>query len=801
MIRLNKNLKLVFVLLFSTSTIFFSKTASARIQVNTTKLNNSNSASKLEFSQTSEKKNSYLLIADLEPLDISPESEIAPLAYVLDDVENTKVADLSQKNIKVQSCTPQIIKQAKFTKISDLEQQNNHSQPCNPHIIKLAESTPKQIDPQPQVDELDINPTSPIQKPPQADKNYIIPPRLADKKKIRPLTTTIPLNGILINHLTERQLTVGAGFGDNQNTNFNVNGIINLNSQIKENLTTNNIFTVDQTGEYLQLQTVRKSREITVSVKEPQTVLGTELQLSLTASCILPGTNPEDICTYTPGLVSADINPDTFTPTRINQTSNVGDVVTPETLAAIQQPGFQTGANGQEIGIDLLLPNTGSFVGNSTGDQLSITRREEIENTPTAIYSRIRQIVKVNDREAVLGRTIRGFGLILNDENTLLNTALQLGYNLFPDVEPSIAGSSNRVNSNVNNNLFLAANNIRLPANSFTAYYGGIGRAQSVPPKATNLRQVPAANFNGIWLGASPIIKRSSNINTRFEQVGPPTIVSEGGGEGGFDSNISFVSNINNQNFSTANLQNFYTQVYVTILNQEVNNVTASRFREETNYAPHLSFTGNITRTSDVLRYYTGVIGADEIKVYGGADFTRNTANGWTFSGGLTGYINPDVDYYSQVIGSVAKRIPFSRNNNLMLSTAFNYALDRETRPNDFVNSLTFRTRVNLGNVWFGLTNFFGDILPDSINNTLVTSFGIQVNRNLALSGYYTPINENAGRSVYGASARFTLGKKQNSPILSLSWRNNQFDNGTDIFGNRLGTSENVFSVFLQGNF
>ncbi|MDP5338233.1 MAG: hypothetical protein NWQ28_06620, partial [Nodularia sp. (in: cyanobacteria)] len=459
------------------------------------------------------------------------------------------------------------------------------------------------------------------------------------------------------------------------------------------------------------------------------------------------------------------------------------------------------GANGQEIGIDLFLPNTGSFVGNSTGNLLSITRSEEIDNTPAATYSRVRQIVKVNDREAVMGRTVRGVSFILNDDNTLLNTALQLGYNFLPDIVPNIASSENKVNSNVNNNLFLAANNVRLPANSLTAYHGGIARAQSVPRTAANLSQVPAATFNSIWLGASPIITRRSDITTRFEEISPQTISASGGGEGGYNSNVSFVSNINNQTFSPVNLQNFYTQVYVTALNQEVNNVTTNRYREETKYAPHLSFTGNITGTQEAVRYYTGVIGAEEIKAYGGVDFTKNTANGWNFSGGVIGYINPDIDYYSQVTGSVGKRIRFSRNSNLVISTGVNYALDRETRSNDFVNSITVRARANLGNVWLGLTNYFGDVLADSVKNTLVTSVGIDFNNNFSLSAYLNPINENAARSVYGAGARFRLGTNQNSPTLNLSWQNNEYDYGRDIAENELKINENLFTVFLRGNF
>lgn len=803
------NLNFILVLLFSTITISFPKTVRADISTNTLELENINNNNKLELSEISESENASALIANLEALTIVSNSENQLQASLSNFSQQTKVTDLISTNSQVPFCFYNNTEPTNLTAVTDLAKNNYQVNSCTSNRISQVESRNKQldpldspVDPQPKVEELDLEQKLPPEKIPQTEQEYIIYPRFANEKKIHPRTTTIPLNGELINHLTDNQLNLGSSFGNNQNTNFDVNGLVKLNGQIRENVTKNNILTVDQIGEYLQLQTVRKTREVTVNFREPQTVLGTHLQFSMIGSCILPGGNPNQICTYIPGLKSADINPESLTPRRIFQTSKVGDIVKAETIAAIRQPGFQSGANGQEIGIDLFLPNTGSLIGNSTGNQLSITRKEEIDNTPVAIYSRVRQIVKVNDREAVMGRTVRGFSFILNDDNTLLNTALQLGYSLLPDIVPNIKGSENRVNSNVNNNLFLAANNVRIPANSLTAYHGGMARAQSVPTKAENLSQVPAATFNGIWLGASPIIKRRSDISTRFEQTGTQTVLASGGGEGGYGSNASFISNINNQVFSTLDLQDFHTQVYVTILNHEVNNVTSNRYREETKYAPHLSFTGNITGSQEALRYYTGVIGAeDEIKAYGGVDFTKNTANGWNFSGGVIGYINPDIDYYSQVTSSVGKRIPFSRNSNLVLSTGVNYAFDRETRPNDFVNSITVRARVNLGNVWFGLTNYFGDVLPDSLKNTLVTSAGIQFSSNFSLSAYYNPVNENAARSVYGAGARLRLGTNQNSPTLNLSWRNNEYDYGRDLAGNELKVNENIFTVFLRNNF
>ncbi|CEJ43356.1 Uncharacterized protein apha_00783 [Umezakia ovalisporum] len=824
-----KNFNLVFVFLLSSTTIFFAKPAGAEIYANKWKIENQINHSQLKLSATPELEKSAYVLADASALIANVRAKRILPTSGSNLIQKTQVTDLSTTNSHLPSCPPGNTGEPEFTTVNDLAKTNPQVQSCIPKTISQVQSNIKQLDPldlppglQLEVDELNIDQKSPTEKPPQAEE-YIIPPRIADDKKIRTPITTIPVNGVLINHLTQRKLSVGTNFGNTRNTDFDINGVIKINGQIQENLTKNNVLTLDQKAEYLQLQTLRKSREVTVDFKEPQTILGTKIQLSMTASCLFPGSTPDQVCTYTPGLKFSEINPDTLTPTRIVQTAKVGDVVQPETLAAIRQPGFQSGVNGQEIGIDLLLPNIGSFVGNSHGNKTSIDRREEIENTPATTYYRVRQIVKLNDREAVIGRTVQGFNFILNDDNTVLNTALQVAYSFLPDIIPDIADSENKLTSssknnslspenggkpltngfkpNVNSNLFLAANNVRLPAHSLTAYHGGFGRAENMPQTATGLQQVPAATFNSIWLGASRVIERKSNASSRFQQIGPQTVAAGGGGEGGYDSNVSFFSSVNNQNFSTFNLDNFYTQVYTTNLNQEVYDVTTNKYREEIKYAPHVSFTGNFTATDQATRYYTGVIGAEEIKAYGGLDFKKRTPDRWTFSGGVIAYVNPDIDYYSQASGSVAKVIPFSPNSNLVISSGVNYAFDRETRPNDFVNSITLAARANISDFWFGITNYFGDVLPDSIENILVTGVGIRFSKNFALSAYYNPINENPARSVYGVAGQLKFGTNQDSPILNLSWNNNQYDYGRDKDNNELNINENIFSVFLRGNF
>lgn len=641
---------------------------------------------------------------------------------------------------------------------------------------------------------------------PPPDPKYIIPPRLAPEEKVHPFTTTLPLNETPISHLSEGEFSVGYTLANTLESDISFNGILELDTEIVESVTRTNIYTVDQNSTYLQVRTVPYQRKVTTTTTDPQTLTGLQLQLSLTGACILENTPTDQQCTYTPGLVidRNSIDPQFLVPTRVFQTSEVGDLVTPESFAVMRLPGFQRGADGQEIGVDLYFPNIGAFPRDSPTEQTEIDREEEIDNTIAGTYSNIRQIVKANDTEAVLARTIHGMTFLVDDENRLINTAVQLGAQILPDVIPSIEESTNPVNSNINRNLFLAANNIRLPASSFTIYSAGIGRAESLTPEITQLNQIPTANYNSIWLGLSPVIERNRRPGMIFySPTSEQRIIARAGAEGGADTNLQFMSIVNDDVFSTASLQDFYTQIYLQFLAQDVNYITSNIYSEKTTYYPHLSLTGNLTSSQDLIRYYGGVIASEDVKAYLGADYTLNATNGWSVKVGGIGYINPDRDYYSQVWGSVSKAIKLGQDANFVLAAGFNYALDGESRIGDAVSASTASTinasgRLNWGIISLGLTHYFGDILPNSYEDQLLADFTIRPTNRLRLSAYFSPINENASRSRYGASLVLKLGEGYNSPTLSLNWQNQEYDYGRGTFGNELLVRDNVFTVLFR---
>ncbi len=642
------------------------------------------------------------------------------------------------------------------------------------------------------------------------DPNFINPPKIVPDNKVNPFVTTIPINGNSINHLTKWKFHSGYNFGSDINNHSKFKGIVRINSQIKYSVTKDNVFTSEQTGNYLQLQTVRKNREITTTQKFPQTLQGFELQLTFTGNCIFPDTNSDDQCSYIPTFSTRDnINPDTFLPSRITVNKNVGEILTPESVEAIEQPGFQTGANGQNVAFDLYIPRAGVVAGNTQTDRGTVDREEEIDNTLVFSFSRVRQIVKANDKKAVIGRTVRSTNLIVDDDNFLLNSAIQLGSEIIPDIEPQLEGSTNKVKPIFNKNLFLSANNSRVPANSLTIYHGGIGKADNPKTSSTKAKQLPAAEFKSFWLGLSPITKYSYSTNSRYEASAPQRTLSRVGAEGSSNSsdrNLSFQSIINGETFSSADLLDFYIQIYQSYLETDVNLVNTSIWKEEINYYPHLSITGNITDYDEVFNYYGGTIFSEDPNAYLGLDYTKVNPGGWLYRIAAIGYTNPDRDYYSTLQGSILKNLNLNKTSKLLFSTGFNWALDRREDVSDILinsraSSVTLGAKANFKPVSLGIVGFLGDILPDSRENTLLLNLGVKLNKRFSVSGYLTPISESSSYSKFGAKASLKLTDKNNSPRLNFNWFNNKYEFGKDQTGQDLKTDENIFQIqFSMGS-
>lgn len=635
-------------------------------------------------------------------------------------------------------------------------------------------------------------------------------PRIIPSDRVQPNSTSWIFNGTQVNHLTTPELNLGTTSGTNRNPLQSLNSILNLGGQTTETTDNTGIYHLDYRGTFSQIQTLRQSRQVQTNITQPSTLVGFRERLTLTADCILPGTPQTAQCSYLPGLVTdrSSIN-NNQQPTRIDLPSQFGEIVTPASLAAIKQPGFEAGANGQNLGIDLYFPNAGNQPGNKQSDRTIIDRREELRQTFALSSARIHQTIRIGDREAAIGRTIRGNAYIQGDDNLGIFTGLQFATESLPEAIPALPPATGKT-STINRNLLKTADFARLPANSFTLYHYGIGRAPHAPTKVAKITDIPAASYQGWWVGLSPVIARSQTRQSRVELTGPQQIVREFGFEGGSDApNVNIRSIVNGVTFDGRQLENVYQQAYITAYQQDATIYSQSKLTETTKYYPHFSYTGNITNSDAVFRYYAGAIvqnnglQIDGVKSYAGLDYTQTTDRGLSYGIGGMIYTNPDPEYHSYAIGNISQKITLSPKNSLNLAASINYVPDGQITVDRTLfqstnSSINIGANLNLDRFNFGVAQSLSSQLPNSIGNTLGMNLAVGINDNLSIAGYWQPWSEEQIRSPYGISANLRLGKDPNSPSLSLGWNQNITNFGRDAGNRSLQQQDNIFTVLFK---
>ncbi len=645
------------------------------------------------------------------------------------------------------------------------------------------------------------------------DPRYQIAPRSVNLRKLNPALTQIVVNDVPLTHRTQFEVTGGTDIGDRSTTNPGLNATALNSPEASESVSNNRVYRTEYRSNYSQVRTVRQERNITTTVNSPETASGFRQQISFIGDCIsgiVSPTGVKQICTYLPGLKTdeSSIDPKTLIPRRILPTSQFGDVVTPESRAAITAPGFQGGANGQLLGLDLYFPKVGSELGNSQGSERSFDRFEATTTVPMVSFGRINQVILANGRETAIARTVRGSSYIFNDRNTGWIAGIQAATELLPNVEPFLPSGKKGGSVEVDRSLLVAANNNRTPENSITAYSAGIGSGFTPTDSRAN-----TANYRGIWIGFSPVVERQVSSISTLQTVGAERISLSAGGEGGIDANTDVTALLNQNNFNSATISNAYVQTYLTRYERDVTTRNSTTIRERTDYQPHISASGNVTTPDSVFRYYSGVIfnpnktsdATNTSKAYVGVDYTKVEERGFSYNLAAIGYANPDPEYYSKITLNVNKQIPLGKNPayNLGISGGINYVLDG-AKVFDAVNFrsaasfMNLGARANLNNISVGATYYIATNMPNSLGNLLSTSASWKISSGLTLSGYYTPLNDNAARSPFGASANIRLGSNPYSPTLSLSWNRNEIDLGVDANNNRAGVSDNVFAAYLR---
>ncbi|WP_156119646.1 hypothetical protein [Leptolyngbya sp. KIOST-1] len=618
------------------------------------------------------------------------------------------------------------------------------------------------------------------------------------------MVTTIPFDQTALDYGTQAQISTGVSFGNERSTNLNYNGLVNLNQTVESSSGPDNRTTLTQRQQVLYIRNLPQERRLTISIGEPLTLLSQDVQFSLTGSCLDPKVG--DICTYTPGLVTdeSSIEPSTRLPTRFEQTSNFGDVVLPETLAAIQAPGFQRGTDVQQIGVDLRIPNIGVLPNFDAANSIEIQREEIFSTIPALGYTTVNQTVQANAREAALARTIRGPVVILDPDQPILNIALAALALVLPERQVVVSATEEPANPAVNLRLFTAANNTRLPLASLTLYHAGAGHATTPSNSAEAPQDEARAHFNSIWLGLSPVTERDLRQTIGLRPLGEREVMLAAGGEGGGREAATLTSIVNSQVFDINVIDNVYTQNYITLYRQEALNQVSVEQTERIRYYPHLSFSGNNTGTYNSFRYYAGTIMGPSIQTYGGLDYQGYTDGGFFYRTGAIGVINPNYDRYSNLWGEVNQKLALSSENSLTVGTGFNWAIDQDTTIGDIEqrgagsSNVFARARWTSGSVSLGAAQTFGNLLPNSQPTRTVLDTSIRIGDNVALTGFWAPFSNNTSEPVLGVLADVTFRLGRINPNLQFSWANQQFNYGTDPSGNPLTTTSNTFNLSFR---
>jgi hypothetical protein len=639
-----------------------------------------------------------------------------------------------------------------------------------------------------------INAPTPPQ--PARDPRFIIAPKELDAQVVDPFSTQFVVNGNKISHLTTTVVNSGYESGNFRTSDLSFDVYKLIGAKHTQSVTTDRVVRVNSQLEVGGVRSVAQNQDIAVAVSQPQTLLGFRQQISLDGNC-LDGSGRT--CTYLPGIKIDDsvIDRNKLQPTGVNITSQFGDVISPTSVAAIRQPGFQGGANGENYGIDLNLPAVG-LVSPPAGTPTVLTgeRRETISTGIAVNYTRLNQDFATNGKESTLGRTVRSLNYINGDRNQLVNLIANALGQILPAFQPNIAPGESGAKIVVNPNLYRAANAVRIPDSSLTVYQSGTGYAAS---RGSDPLVPPGASHQALWVGLSPIVEREFGNDFRYITLRDPRVVARSGGEGG---NVPVAVNLNNFGFNSSGLQNAYGQGYVTVFNRDVSRVDVETIRQRTDYYPHISYTGTNLTENTLWRYFTGAIvnagfepkNPQNLKAYIGTDYSILNPRGLSFSLGGIGYLNPDPEYSSQLFANANQSIDLGSNprNNLVVGVNGSYIVDGSVT----IKSLPVRSAqsfvnaglaINLGDVSIGGTQFIGNLLPESVESKTIVNAGWKISDRLKIGGFVSLFDRNVSKNPFGASLSYDLDPSGNS-TLYLGWNAAEID-----FRRSLGPTANIY--------
>lgn len=634
-----------------------------------------------------------------------------------------------------------------------------------------------------------------------------------------PLTSRFVLNGERLDYGFTNGFSFGLGDGNKRNLEPQLIGTIALDTSLSESLS-DNVYERRQEGWYLQLQTARKTQEITVRQRQAIDVTGFRLQLSVTGACQVPGTESGQICTYTPGLAT---DPDRFDsvlglPTGFNETTRTGQVISEETQDALRAEGFQRGVAGsdEQVGIDFDIPNSGYVADASRARENGIDREEHNTTRLVATISNVIQRLYSNSDEAALSRTIRSFVLLKDGEWSRKAVLMQAAAWILPGFDPQLQASGGEANLSIGNNLFYAANNLRVPANSFTVFQSGVGRIRHPVRQPRSASEAPAGFFSSFWMGFSPVrnIRSSSDFSLeltgdRITRSGP--FFAQGGSATGLalpQSSVTVIDRITDSitQIELSQIDDLFVQSGLELTTQSALAYSSSTETSYYHLRPHLSLSGNRTDGNSVLRYYGGIILADEHNAYIGGDYSLATDTGYRFTAHAEAYSHPDRDYYSFAEARVLKTTERANGDSFTLGVGARKEFDRPNTAVDALDALSSGSVVDLlfqyevsGGIRYDVRQRFSEENNDSkASTTFGVSYGLS--DSLSLTAQLTPVSNEDAYIRARAGLSLKPGRERAGTI-QVQWADIQYDYGRDSVGKKLETSEQIFLASYQKTF
>lgn len=640
------------------------------------------------------------------------------------------------------------------------------------------------------------------------------------RQNVVPLTSSFVLDGVTLDYGARGFVSAGVLDGAERDASFDLTGTYAFESDLSEGIEAN-LFRRHQSGWYLQLRSADDRRTITTIQEQSGNLLGTRAKVTVTGSCIDPKAAPDSFCTYLPGLeVDRDsIDPNTLLPGRFIVSSDFGQTIGAGTHEALQAPGFQRGVEGADevVGLSLDLPNTG-FMGDPTRTGTSsVSRYESVEQRLLVTLSRVRQNLYSNDQRASLDRTIRSFALLEREEWTRTAMLLQLAGWVMPPLDARLPAGPGDPNLRISNNLFLSANNLRLPSDSITTYQSSLSWVTHRDRPARRASETPVAWSNGIWLGFSPVRDLELTAQSSYSLTGPRTTIESSFSQGGLDGDwddviegtVTIVDTIDQQidQIDFSDVDNLFVQAGADVTTQEAVQRIVSREVSTYRYVPHLSFTGNRTSGTSVFRYYMGVLLDDDANAYVGADFSLNDEQGWSAYLRAEAYSHPDLDHYSQVEGRLGRRLQLGEGRALTLGVAAHAEIDRPNvdgtvpRLGEGANTLDLLGAYEAGPLNLTLRQRFSDLGSDDRGSS--TTFGVsyRINPRLGLTAEVTPRSTEESYIQARLGLSVGLDDEPDAPTLRMQWARTRYDYGEDAAGRSLGTSEDVFLAAIQMRF